>query len=203
MKPHAQLFAIILSLSACQPAEMNSHPGSDAIADPMAADAAGGTDQRGREADLSRAAPDLARRADARMDGCPAPSPPPMMCDQRHAGVTGIQVLLRVDEYRGLQRGRNGTHEIVEATVLCTAWVYDMAVVDTDNVEVAMNVKSPKDPSGLPMEVPLSAGDTFEVEGEYIPAATANAKNAHGPAAVIHYAHSPCGYAVLAGKKYQ
>jgi hypothetical protein len=111
--------------------------------------------------------------------------------------------MLKVNEYRGLHHGRNGDHEIVEATVTSTVSVTDPGVVDSSNVEVAMNVQSSTDSSGLPREIPLAVGDTFEVQGEYIPAATANAHNANGAAAVIHFTHSPCGFATIGGQEYQ
>lgn len=133
----------------------------------------------------------------------PAPNPPPASCDQRHAGVTGIQVQVRVDKYQGLIYGSNGTHEIAYGTIISTPWVYDSSIVDTSNVELAMNVKSTKDPSGLPKEIKLSVGQVVEVEGEYIPAATANAHDSKGPAAVIHYSHSPCGYVTISGTIYR
>jgi hypothetical protein len=118
-------------------------------------------------------------------------------------GETSVHVLLKVDQYRGIQHGHNGDHEIVEATVTSTLSVANPSLVDTSNVEIAMNVKSSTDPSGLPQEVPMRVGDTFEVQGEYIPAATANAHNAHGAAAVIHFTHSPCGFATIAGHQYR
>ena len=66
-------------------------------------------------------------------------------------------------------------------------------------MQLAINVHSSVDPSGLPSEIPLHVGQTVEVEGEYIPASTANA----GGNAVVHYTHSPCGYMVINGQKYQ
>ncbi len=124
-------------------------------------------------------------------------------CDQRNPGVTGIEVLVRVDQYKGLITGRNGIHEIAYGTVTSTTWVYDDALVDTSNVELALNVKSSKDPSGLPHEVPFSIGDSLTVKGEYIPAATANANDAAGAAAVIHFAHAPCGYVTVGATTYE
>jgi hypothetical protein len=133
----------------------------------------------------------------------PAPNPPPASCNQRSPGVTAIQVLVQVDEYQGLITGRNGTHEIVYGTIVSTPWVYAVKIVDTTNVQLALNVKSAKDPTGLPMEVPLSVGQVVEVEGEYIPKSTASASDAKGPAAVIHYSHDPCGYITIAGTIYK
>lgn len=132
-------------------------------------------------------------------NGGPSPNPPPASCDQRHAGVTSIQILLTVNKYKGLIHGRNGTHEVVDGTISKTVWVFDQSVVDTQNVETAMNVKSTIDPSGLPQEIPLAPGTVIELEGEYIPASTANASGN----AILHYTHSPCGYVVINGTKYQ
>ena len=53
------------------------------------------------------------------------------------------------------------------------------------------------------MELPLTVGQRIEVEGEYIPKATAGASNKKGAAAVIHFTHNPCGYAVIAGQTYR
>lgn len=125
------------------------------------------------------------------------------MCNQRKPGVTAIQVVLLVDEYKGTQMGRNGTHEIVHGTIKQTPWVYDRSIVDTSNVEVAMNISTAMNPNGLPMEIPVRAGQTLEIEGEYIPKATASANTAKGPAAVLHYTHSPCGYVVIGGTTYK
>lgn len=133
----------------------------------------------------------------------PAPSLPPSSCYQRSSGVTGIQVVLRVDQYVGVRTGRNGPHEIVHGTIVYTPWVYKASIVDTTNVEVAMNIQTATDPTGLPMEIPVRARDQIELEGEYIPKSTANATTALGPAAVIHFTHAPCGYAVLGGTKYK
>mgnify|MGYP000709306810 CR=1 FL=1 len=72
----------------------------------------------------------------------PPPMPPPSSCNMRSAGVTAIQAVLRIDEYVGLQTGRNGVHEIAEATVIHTSWIYDGTLVDTSNIHLAMNVAS-------------------------------------------------------------
>ena len=133
----------------------------------------------------------------------PAPMPPPASCYQRSSGVTGIQVVLRVDQYIGVKTGRNGPHEIVHGTIINTPWVYKSSIVDTSNVEVAMNIQTATDMTGLPKEIPVRAGEQIELEGEYIPKATANATTALGPAAVLHFTHEPCGYAVLGGVKYR
>lgn len=160
------------------------------------------TDAGLSQADMPTAAHDLAGHPDLlnRSDGGLAANPPPAECFQRKAGVTGIQVLVRIDKYKGLQTGRNGTHEIAEGTVTTTAWIYDASLYDTANVQLAMVVDAAG--PGLPMELPLTPGQVIETEGEYIPAATANATTAKGPAAVIHFTHSPCGYAVISGKTY-
>lgn len=133
----------------------------------------------------------------------PAPMPPPASCYQRSSGVTGIQVVLRVDQYIGVKTGRNGPHEFVHGTIINTPWVYKSSIVDTTNVEVAMNIQTATDMTGLPKEIPVRAGEQIELEGEYIPKATANATTALGPAAVLHFTHEPCGYAVLGGVKYR
>lgn len=163
-------------------------------------------DMRHPSPDLRAPGPDLGGGAPDLGGGPgpgPTPNPPPAQCDQRHAGVTGIQVLVRIDEYHGLIHGRNGTHEIAYGTVTDQVWVFDKSVVDTGNVQLAMNVASAMDPSGLPNEIPLSPGQVVEAEGEYIPAATANAHDSHGAAAVIHYIHTPCGYVVINGSTYK
>jgi hypothetical protein len=128
---------------------------------------------------------------------------PPSFCNQRRPGVTALRAAVQVDEYRGLQKGRNGTHEIVEGTITATPWVYQAAAIDTRNVEVAMNVQDETDPHGLPREIPLRRGQRFEVQGEYIPASQADARNNNGPAAVIHFTHSPCGYVLIDGTVYR
>lgn len=133
----------------------------------------------------------------------PAANPPPDSCVQRRSGVTGIQVLVRINEYQGLIRGRNGTHEIAYGTITNIPWVYDDGLLDTHNAQLALNVKSTKNPSGLPYEIKLVAGDLIEVEGEYIPAATSGASNENGAAAVIHFTHNPCGYVSVRGNVYR
>jgi hypothetical protein len=139
----------------------------------------------------------------AALTSLPAPNPPPDSCDQRNPDVTSIQVVVRIDQYQGLITGRNGTHEIAYGTITGTSWVYDSSIVDTSNVELAMNVKSPKDSSGLPHEIKLSVGQSLEVEGEYIPASSAGAHDSKGAAAVIHYSHAPCGYVTISGTVYR
>ncbi len=158
-------------------------------------------DMRGPSPDLRGPSPDL-RGPSPDLRGGPTPNPPPASCDQRHPGVTAIQVVVRVDEYQGLIHGFNGDHEIVYGTVTDTVWVYAGGIVDTGNVQLAINVSSAKDPSGLPHEIPLSIGQSLQVEGEYIPASTANAKDKKGAAAVIHYTHTPCGFTIINGTQY-
>lgn len=143
---------------------------------------------------------DLSWRTDL---GWPAPMPPPASCNQRYPDVTGIQVVLRVDQYKGVRDGRNGPHEIVHGTIINTPWVYKAAIVDTTNVEVAMNIQTATDLTGLPMEIPVKPRDLIEVAGEYIPKSKASASTALGPAAVIHFTHHHCGYVVIEGIKYK
>lgn len=169
-------------------------PGADAAMLP-APDLARPGDLGGPARDL--AAPDLATMT------WPVPMPPPASCNMRSQGVTAIQAVVRIDEYGGLQTGRNGVHELAEVTMIHTSWVYDGMLVDTNNVHLAMNVASEKDSAGLPMEIPLRPGQTIEVEGEYIPAVKAMATNKNGAAAVVHFTHMPCGYAVIEGTTYR
>ena len=156
---------------------------------------------------------DLARGGDLRLAPdlfSSIPNPPAMpnmdsYCLSRWTSktdATGIQAVVRVDEYRGVRTGRNGPHEYIHGTIVRTPWLFEAGTIDTTNVEISMNVQTPTDMHGLPMEIPVTAGDYVEVEGEYIPAAYASASTAKGPAAVIHFTHDPCGYAVLNGKKY-
>ena len=135
--------------------------------------------------------------------GTVAANPPPASCDQRHAGVTGAQVLVRISNYQGLITGYNGTHEIAYGNVISTPWVYDKSLLDTAHVQLALNVASAKDPTGLPKEVPLTVGQVVEVEGEWIPASSANAHDSGGAAAVLHFTHAPCGYLRINGTLYK
>ena len=160
------------------------------------------SDQEKRHRDMAHSPADMAHGG-GDLGSLPPANPPPASCDMRHAGVTGIQVVVRIDQYQGLISGRNGDHEIAYGTVIGTPWVFNSAIVDTSNVQLAMNVASAKDPTGLPHEIRLSPGQVIEVEGEYIPAATANAHDAHGAAAVLHFSHSPCGYVTIAGTIYK
>jgi hypothetical protein len=122
----------------------------------------------------------------------------PSACNQRHAGVTGIRARVHIDRYQGLIHGENGDHEIAWGTLSQVLWIYAGALQDTTSVQLAMNVASSTDPAGLPRELPLAPGSTVEVEGEYIPAATADA---HG-SAVIHFTHSTCGYVKIGNSVY-
>lgn len=183
----APVLGLILSLSACSgPTDPAGMPGSET------------PDEATRKhADMSSpSSTDLG-------GGSVAPNPPPASCDQRHAGVTGVQALVRITHYQGLITGRNGTHEIAYGTITATPWVFDKSLLDTTHVQLAMNVASNQDPTGLPKEVPLTVGQVVEAEGEWIPAATANAHDADGPAAVLHYTHAPCGYLRVGGTLYK
>jgi hypothetical protein len=119
-------------------------------------------------------------------------------CNQRHAGVTGIRATVRIDQYLGLRTGQNGTHELANGTLQNVSWIYQASVEDTTATQLAMNVASSIDPHGLPQEIPLSTGQVIQVEGEYIPAASANA----GGRAVIHFTHLPCGFVTINGVTY-
>jgi hypothetical protein len=133
----------------------------------------------------------------------PGADPPPAQCDRRHAGATAIEAVVRIDRYRGLSRGRNGTHEVAFGAITSTPWVFDAAMIDTAHVELALNVASNTDPAGLPDEVRLVPGESILVEGEYIPASRANVRGERVPTAVIHYTHAPCGFVVIKGRKYR
>lgn len=119
-------------------------------------------------------------------------------CNQRHAGVTGIRATVRIDRYLGLRAGHNGTHELANGTLQNVSWIYQASVEDATAAQLAMNVASSIDPHGLPRELPLSTGQVIEVEGEYIPVASANA----GGRAVIHFTHLPCGFVTINGVTY-
>lgn len=115
----------------------------------------------------------------------------------RPNGVTEIEAVVAVDQYKGIIHGRNGDHEIVEGHITLINAIANQKALDTKNVELAMNVASSKDPKGLPAEIPVKPGDVLEVEGEYIPSKQAHGHNAHGPAAVVHFTHAPGGYVIL------
>ena len=121
-----------------------------------------------------------------------------MQCLHRASNKTGIRAQVQITRYQGLISGHNGTHEIAYGTMQAPLWADVPPVVDTSFVQLAMDVQS-SDGSGLPHEIPLAAGQTVEVEGEYISGATAGAP---GGAAVIHFTHSICGFADLGGAVY-
>ena len=119
-------------------------------------------------------------------------------CDQRHSGVSGIRATIRIDQYLGLRNGHSGTHELANGTLQEVLWMFQPSLRDTSAVQLAMNVASATDPQGLPHEVPLSPGEVVEVEGEWVPGASAGLSGR----AVIHYTHGSCGYATLGGVTY-
>ena len=108
-------------------------------------------------------------------------------------GQTEIEAVLTIDKYQGLIHGRNGTHEVAYGHITLINAVGNKQVVGTQEVQLAMNVKSSKDSAGLPKEIPLKVGDQIEVEGVYIPAKQANDNGD----AVLHFTHSPDGYVIL------
>ena len=120
-------------------------------------------------------------------------------CQNRSSTKTGIRATVVINRYQGLIHGSNGDHEIAFGTLGNVEWIHDPALKDSNNVQLAMNVVSSIDPTGLPKELPLAVGQTIEVEGEYITAASANASGA----AVIHFTHSTCGYVTIAGSTYK
>jgi|GEM_PF-2383202 len=119
-------------------------------------------------------------------------------CNQRAPGKTGIRATVLITQYQGVIHGRNGDHEIAFGTLSSVDWIFDPATMDTGSVQLAMNIHSSTDPTGLPQEIPVAVGSTIEVEGEYISAATAS-----GGKAVIHFTHSTCGYVTIDGSTYQ
>lgn len=135
----------------------------------------------------------------------PNPQPPPNSgglpnLPGRPKYVTEIDAQVTIDKYSGIQHGRNGDHEIAEGHITKILQVGNQKVIDTQKVHLAMNVKSARDPNGLPREIPLKPGQTIEVEGEYIPKSHATGSNG---AAVLHFTHAPGGFVVIDGKKYQ
>ena len=124
-------------------------------------------------------------------------------CSGRPSGRTQIDAMVQVYDYLGVKTGSNGPHEDFDGTITTIVAVADMSQVDSMNVQVAMNMVSSTDPNGLPQEIPLSSGDTIEVVGEYIPAATATCSSPNGACAVIHFTHSPCGWVIINGNEYQ
>ena len=134
----------------------------------------------------------------------PTPSPGPSSglphIPGRPPYVTEIDAVVTIDQYKGMQHGRNGDHEIAEGHITRILMIDNQKVIDTQKVHLAMNVKSAKDANGLPHEIPLKPGQQIEVEGEYIPAKNASGSNG---SAVLHFTHSPLGYVVIDGQKYQ
>jgi hypothetical protein len=120
-------------------------------------------------------------------------------CNHRASTKTGIRATVTITRYQGLIHGSNGDHEIAYGTLANVEWIHDPALKDSSSVQLAMNVSSNTDPTGLPGEVKLSVGQTIEVEGEYITAASASANGN----AVIHFTHSTCGFADINGTTYQ
>jgi hypothetical protein len=124
-------------------------------------------------------------------------------CDQpRRQGEAHVRATVRVDQYVGLKHGFNGTHEIFHGTITDMPYASHPDLIDSNNVQVAMNVASRRDDLGLPGEIKLDVGSEVTLEGDYVPAATANAFTANGPAAVIHYTHAPCGSVTIDGQTY-
>ena len=123
----------------------------------------------------------------------------PSACNNRASGKTGIRATVQITRYQGLIHGRNGDHEIAFGDLTKVLWIHDAATRDTNQVQLALNVSSSIDPSGLPHEIPLSVGQTVEVEGEYISGATAGSSGV----AVIHFTHSTCGFVDVGGQQYR
>lgn len=122
-------------------------------------------------------------------------------CNQRQAGRTAIRATVKISSYGGVIAGTaNGSHEMADGVLSNVLWIFDAKARDTDNVHLAMNVKSSKDPSGLPGEIPLTPGEVIEVEGEYIPASQATGSSGR---AVIHFTHSQCGFVDINGTQYR
>ena len=121
-------------------------------------------------------------------------------CDNRASGKTGIRATVQITRYQGIIHGRNGDHEIAFGTLTNVSWIYNASTEDTTSVQLAMNVASSTDPTGLPHEIPLTAGESIDLEGEYISAASAGGSSGN---AVIHFTHSTCGYVTINGSTYQ
>lgn len=118
----------------------------------------------------------------------------------RPKGVTEIEAVVTIDKYEGTINGRNGVHEVALGHITLINAVGNKNVIDTQKVELAMNVKSAKDAHGLPREIPFKPGQQIEIEGEYIPAKQANNQGN----AVLHFTHSPGGYVITPdGSKYE
>ncbi len=120
-------------------------------------------------------------------------------CNHRASTKTGIRATVVITRYQGLIHGSNGDHEVAYGTLGNLEWIHDPALKDSNSVQLAMNVHSSTDPTGLPGEVKLTPGQTIEVEGEYITAASANASGN----AVVHFTHSTCGFVTINGTTYQ
>lgn len=118
-------------------------------------------------------------------------------CHPSGNGTTHVRAVVTIEEYDGLSYGRNGTHEHALARITDLEAADDASVVDSDEVSLAMNVASDRDPAGLPSEIPLSPGDTIELEGIYI-SSTAS----YDGQPVIHFCHSPCGWVTIGGQTY-
>jgi hypothetical protein len=124
-----------------------------------------------------------------------------MACLARASGKTGIRAGISITRYQGIQHGSNGDHEIAYGKITNLLWAHDSSIVNTGaELQLAMNVASSTDPTGLPHEIPLTAGQSIEVEGEYIDGATASGT---GGEAVVHFTHSTCGYVTIGGVTYQ
>lgn len=127
----------------------------------------------------------------------------PAKCFRRGDGTSAVKVRVRVDEYKGVKRGRNGWHEMFNGTIVATEWAQEFAAVDTTNAFVAMNVSSPRDKDGLPQELVLAPGEELVLQGSLISSATSKKKVRGRPAVVVHFTHSPCGYVERAGTRYR
>lgn len=134
--------------------------------------------------------------------GAPSTPPPstgpgtlPPTCYR--TGQAVVDGTVTVTQYNGLQHGYNGTHEIVIGS-LAVSYSSDSSVLSDVQVQLALNVASAKDSSGLPQEIPLNPGDTFEVQGVYIPPALAQSQYA-----IVHFTHAPCGFVTINGNEYQ
>jgi hypothetical protein len=117
------------------------------------------------------------------------------------AGTTYVTATISIDQYDGVTYGRNGAHEIADGTISDIS-ADDDSLIDTYNVQLAMNVASDTDPNGLPGEISLSQGQVISVHGDYVPSDSANASNDNGAAAVIHFTHAPCGWVSIDGQTY-
>ncbi len=94
---------------------------------------------------------------------------------------------------------KNG-HEHVRAKIVSTTSVGSPQAVTTPEVELAM-VLARGGTVGLPSELPLTVGQTIDVQGVYVPKEQAYGTNHQW--AVIHFTHAPCGFATIGGTTYQ